>query len=72
MATKTSKQVNGTASQKKYVVIRSGGIRVSDLEYDNVDDATQEVEHWQRILNTWPDGTKITVEEYNDKKHRIY
>lgn len=71
MATKTSKQVNGTASQKKYVVIRSG-IRVSDLEYDNVDDATQEVEHWQRILNTWPDGTKITVEEYNDKKHRIY
>lgn len=71
MATKTSKQVNGTASKKKYVVIRSG-IRVSDLEYDNVDDATQEVEHWQRILNTWPDGTKITVEEYNDKKHRIY
>lgn len=71
MATKTSKQFNGTASQKKYVVIRSG-IRVSDLEYDNVDDATQEVEHWQRILNTWPDGTKITVEEYNDKKHRIY
>lgn len=71
MATKTSKQVNGTASDKKYVVIRSG-IRVSDREYDNVNDATEEVEHWQRILNTWPDGTKITVEEYNDKKHRIY
>lgn len=71
MATKTSKQVNGTASDKKYVVIRSG-IRVSDREYDNVNDATEEVEHWQRILNKWPDGTKITVEEYNDKKHRIY
>ena len=71
MATKTSKQDNGTASKKKYVVIRSG-IRVSEREYDNVDDATQEVEHWQRILSTWPDGTKITVEEYNDKKHRIY
>lgn len=71
MATKTSKQDNGTSSKKKYVVIRSG-IRVSEREYDNVDDATQEVEHWQRILNTWPDGTKITVEEYNDKKHRIY
>ena len=71
MATKTSKQDNGTSSKKKYVVIRSG-IRVSEREYDNVNDATQEVEHWQRILNTWPDGTKITVEEYNDKKHRIY
>lgn len=71
MATKTSKQDNGTASKKKYVVTRSG-IRVSELEYDNVTDATKEVEHWQRILNKWPDGTKIAVEEYNDKKHRIY
>jgi hypothetical protein len=71
MATKTSKQDNGTASNKKYVVIRSG-IRVSEREYDNVVDATEEVEHWQRILNQWPDGTKVTVEEYNDKKHRIY
>ena len=71
MATKLSKQDTGTASKKKYVVIRSG-IRVSDREYDDVNDATEEVEHWQRILKTWPDGTKITVEEYNDKKHRIY
>jgi hypothetical protein len=71
MATKLSKQDTGTASKKKYVVIRSG-IRVSDREYDDINDATEEVEHWQRILQTWPDGTKITVEEYNDKKHRIY
>lgn len=71
MSIKVSKQDNGTASKKKYVVIRSG-IRVSEHEYDNVDDATQEVEHWQRILNKYPDGTKITVEEYNDKKHSIY
>jgi hypothetical protein len=71
MATKISKQDNGTASHKKFVVTRSG-IRVSEREYDNVSDATEEVDHWKKILNTWPDGTKITVEEYNDKKHRIY
>ncbi len=70
MATKTSNQDNGT-SPKRYVVIRSG-IRVSELEYDNVDDAAQEVGHWQQILNKWPDGTKITVEEFSEKKHRIY
>lgn len=71
MATIANKQDNGTYSKKKYVVIRSG-VRVSDREYDNVNDATEEVEHWQRILQNWPDGSKITVEEYNDKKHRVY
>jgi len=71
MATKTSKQDNGTASHKKFVVTRSG-IRVSEREYDNISDATEEVDHWKKILATWPDGTKVTVEEYNDKKHRIY
>lgn len=71
MATKPNKQDNGTNSQKKFVVTRSG-IRVSEREYDNISDATQEVDHWKKILVTWPDGTKITVEEYNDKKHRIY
>jgi hypothetical protein len=49
MAIKTSNQDKGT-SPKRYVVIRSG-IRVSEREYDNVDDATQEVEHWKQILN---------------------
>lgn len=71
MATKTSKQDGGTTSHKKFVVIRSG-IRVSEREYDNVNDATEEVDHWKKILTKWPDGSKITVEEYNDKKHRIY
>lgn len=69
--TTQSKQDYGTASKKKYVVIRSG-IRVSEREYDNINDATEEVKHWQGILQNWPDGTKITVEEYNDKKHRVY
>ena len=74
MATKTNKQNIGTTSnnnKKKFVVTRSG-IRVSEREYDNVDDAASEVAHWTKILNTWPDGSKIAVEEYNDKKHRIY
>lgn len=71
MATKTSKQDVGTTSKKKFVVTRSG-IRVSEREYETINDATQEVAHWTSILQRWPDGTKIAVEEYNDKKHRIY
>lgn len=72
MATKTSKQDNtGTASKKKYVVTRNG-IRVSEFEYDSMEETSHEVAHWNKILKTWPDGTHITVEEYNDKKHKIY
>jgi hypothetical protein len=71
MATKTGKQDNGTNSYKRFVVTRSG-IRVSEREYENLEDATEEVVHWRKILDTWPDGTKISIEEYNDKKHRIY
>ena len=70
MAT-VNKQENGTASKKKYVVTRSG-IRVSDNEYDHIKDADSEVAFWNKILKKYPDGSKITVEEYNDKKHRIY
>lgn len=69
--TKVNKQENGTASKKKYVVIRSG-VRVSEQVYDTIEDASEELNHWQRILNKWPDGTVVSVEEYNDKKHRVY
>lgn len=71
MATKISKQENGPVSQRKFVVTRSG-VRVSEREYDNASEATQEVDHWKKILSKWPDGTKVAVEEYNDKKHRVY
>lgn len=56
---------------KKYVVVRSG-LRVSDQEYDAPNDAKPEVEHWNKILQRWPDGTHIEVVEKDDKKHRIW
>jgi len=71
MATKAVNQDNGTTSNKKFVVT-SSGVRVSDREYDNVNDAGDEVAHWKKIVSRWPDGSKISVEEYNDKKHRVY
>lgn len=46
-----------------YAVFRSG-IRVSDNVYETENDVAlkQEVEHWQTIVDRWPDGTKISVE----------
>ena len=57
--------------KKKYVVVRSG-LRVSDLEYDSPNDASTEVEHWNKIIKRWPDGTVIEVVEKDDKKHRVW
>ena len=71
MAAKSNKQDNGTVVDARYVVTRSG-VRVSDREYTNLADAEPEVTHWKKIVKRWPDGSKISVEEYNDKKHRIY
>jgi hypothetical protein len=72
MSVKTAnKQDNGTTSKKKFVVTRSG-IRVSDIEYETVAEAANEVSFWKKIISRWPDGTKINVEEYDDKKHKVY
>jgi broad specificity polyphosphatase/5'/3'-nucleotidase SurE len=57
--------------QQKYVVTRNG-YRVSDNEYFSIEDAENEALYWKDIIKKWPDGSKILVEEYNDKKHRVY
>jgi hypothetical protein len=57
--------------QQKYVVTRNG-YRVSDNEYINIDDAQNEHSYWKKIIKKWPDGSKILIEEYNDKKHRVF
>lgn len=57
--------------QQKYVVTRNG-YRVSDNEYSNVEDAKSEESYWKTVIKKWPDGSRILVEEYNDKKHRVY
>jgi hypothetical protein len=66
-----SKYNVGVSSTKKYVVTRNG-IRVSEQEYDQINDANEEVTHWLNIVNKWPDGSRILVEEYNEKKHKTY
>lgn len=58
---------------ESYVVIR-GGIRVSDNEYLTPDypQAISEKEFWQKIVNQYPDGTKVEIVQYDKKKHRIW
>lgn len=48
--------------QSKYVVIRNG-LRVSDLEYSNKDEAKVEYDHWKNIIARWPDGSKLEILE---------
>ncbi len=52
--------------QSKYVVIRNG-LRVSDLEYSNKDEAKVEYDHWKNIIARWPDGSKLEIVESKGK-----
>ena len=57
---KTKKSVDTT--NDKYVVLRNGRL-VSDMQYASIKEANTELEHWQRIVNRWPDGTKVTIKK---------
>jgi hydrogenase maturation factor len=52
--------------QNKYVVIRNG-LRVSELEYLNEEDAKVEYDHWKNIVKRWPDGSKLEIIESKGK-----
>jgi hypothetical protein len=52
------------------VVVRSG-TRVSELVYESKQDAKIEFDHWSGILKRWPDGTKVEIAEYDEKKHKV-
>ena len=56
-----------------YVVTR-GGLRVSDQEYVSPDlpEVIAERDFWQKIVNKYPDGTKIEIVLFDKKKHRIW
>lgn len=57
----------------KYVVVRDGR-RVSDREYDRKDDpeAVREMRFWERSASRFPDGTKVSISEYDAKLHRTW
>jgi len=61
MATKAS--VN--AQNIKYIVLRNG-IRVSDMEYSTKEEANDEFEHWRKIINRYPDGSKLEISEVKE------
>ena len=62
-----------SSSGVKYIVVR-GGLRVSEKEYSSNTDphALSEMEFWQKIVNKWPDGSKVEIVEYDKKKHRVW
>lgn len=49
-----------------YVVLRNG-LRVSDSEYSTVESAKSEYDHWRKIVNRWPDGTKVVISTLTKK-----
>ena len=46
----------------KYVVLRNG-IRVSDDEHESYERAKSEYAHWKRVIEKWPDGSKLEIVE---------
>lgn len=67
---KNNTSAESSSNNKRYVVTRSG-LRVSEMEYQNKNDAQIEYDHWVKIINRWPDGSKIEVVEFDEKKHKI-
>lgn len=67
---KTGKVAESASEAKRYVVTRSG-LRVSELEYQTKEEAQVEYDHWKGIVRRWPDGTKIEVVEFDDKRHKV-
>lgn len=62
---------NNAKKQTKYVVTRDG-YRVSDIEYQNREDASNEYIFWNNVVKKWPDGTKIDIVELDRRKHRVH
>ena len=62
------KKVVKESANDKFVVLRNGRL-VSDLQYETVNDASQELNHWQKIIKKWPDGSKLTVAKFDSKTH---
>ena len=54
----------------KFVVYRDNH-RVSDKDHDDQFTAEIEADHWRRITDRWPDGTKVVVREKRPKNQDI-
>jgi hypothetical protein len=68
-------QIDWTPGEKtpRYVIVR-GGLRVSDKDYHEPGEprAIAEMNFWRKVINRWPDGTKVEIVQYDKKKHRIW
>jgi len=55
-------------------VVTRGGCRVSDREYNSSDDywAVGERDFWKRVVDKYPDGTRVEIVQFDKKKHRIW
>jgi len=60
-------------SLPRYVVVRSG-LRVSDKDYPKSDEprAIAERDFWRKVIERWPDGTKVEIVQYDKKRHRVW
>lgn len=56
------KENNIDISNEIKFVVKRNGYRVSTEEHDTYEDALDEHDYWQQIVNRWPDGSKISIE----------
>jgi hypothetical protein len=55
-------------------VVTRGGLRVSDQDYISRDypTAIAERDFWRRVVDRYPDGTRVDIVSFDKKKHRIW
>lgn len=56
-------------SADRFVVLRNG-VRVSDEEFTDKDSAQKECSYWQRVVDRWPDGSKIEIVNLNKRNSK--
>ena len=65
--------VSEKANSTTYVVVRDG-FRVSDKEYNDVNDASAlaEQEFWNKVSTKHSYGESVVIVQYDSKKHRVW
>ena len=56
------KNKNSDKPSKKYIVTRNG-FKVSELEYNNPEDASIEYNFWNNVIYKWKDDSKLEIIE---------
>jgi hypothetical protein len=70
---KTAETIQNNTAKTTYVVVRDG-YRVEDREYEDPNDpaAISTKEFWTRVSKNMSWGEKVSIVQYDPKKHRVW